>query len=57
MAPDIDTIFFTTELKYAYLSSSTVKEVASFGGKIDEFLTPQVAAKLYTKYGNTGGKA
>jgi pantetheine-phosphate adenylyltransferase len=57
MAPDIDTIFFTTELKYAYLSSSTVKEVASFGGKIDEFLTPQVAAKLYTKYGNTWGKA
>lgn len=50
MAPDIDTIFFTTELKYAYLSSSTVKEVASFGGKIDGFVTPEIAAKVYQKY-------
>lgn len=50
MAPDIDTIFFTTELKYAYLSSSTVKEVASFGGKIDGFVTPEIAEKIYRKY-------
>ena len=30
IAPEIDTIFLTTSLKYSYLSSSTVKELASF---------------------------
>lgn len=50
MAPEIDTMFFTTELKYAYLSSSTVKEVAKFGGDISTFLSPVVAEKTYEKY-------
>lgn len=38
MAPDIDTIFLTTSLEYAYLSSSTVKEVACFHGDISKFV-------------------
>jgi len=50
MAPEVDTIFFTTELKYAYLSSSTVKEVASFGGDIEYFLPQTVAKRVYEKY-------
>lgn len=50
MAPEIDTLFFTTELKYAYLSSSTVKEVASFGGDVEYFLPPTVAKRVYEKY-------
>lgn len=50
MAPEIDTIFFTTELKYAYLSSSAVKEVASFGGDIEYFLPPLVVDRVYEKY-------
>lgn len=33
-APDIDTIFLNTSLKYAYLSSSIVKEMAMYGGDI-----------------------
>ena len=37
---DIDTMFLTTSLEYAYLSSSTVKEAASFGADISEFLPP-----------------
>ena len=49
LAPEIDTIFFTTELKYAYLSSSTVKEVARFGGDIDNFLTPVVKERTLAK--------
>lgn len=49
LAPEIDTIFFTTELKYAYLSSSTVKEVARFGGDISGFLTPAVAEQTLAK--------
>ena len=40
LAPDIDTMFLTTSLEYAYLSSTTVKEVAVFGGDITKFVPP-----------------
>src|SRR5574344_2649010 len=33
---ELDTMFLTTSLEYAYLSSSSVKEIASFGGNIKE---------------------
>lgn len=38
LAPDIDTMFLFTSLQYSYLSSTTVKEVAAFGGDISEFV-------------------
>ena len=47
----IDTIFLNTNLKYSYLSSSMVKEVAQYGGYIGEFVPEQVIAKVYEKYG------
>ncbi len=47
----VDTIFLTTSLKYAYLSSSTVKEVASYGGDIDKFVPPLVRKLTYEKFG------
>ena len=43
IAPEVDTLFLTTNLKYAYLSSSMVKEVARYGGDISEFLNPRIA--------------
>jgi len=46
----VETMFLTTSLKYAYLSSSTVKEVASYGGDISKFLPPEVAKLTYEKY-------
>ena len=46
----VDTMFLTTDLRYAYLSSSTVKEVASFGGDISGFVPPLVAELTYDKY-------
>ncbi len=51
LADNIDTIFLTTSLEYAYLSSSTVKEVASFGGDISKFVPPFIAELTYAKYG------
>ena len=42
IASQIDTIFLTTNLKYSYLSSSIVKEIAEFDGDIAEFLHPMV---------------
>ena len=47
---DIATIFLNTDLRYAYLSSSTVREVASFGGDISKFVTKEVAELVYNKY-------
>lgn len=46
LAPDVDTVFLTTSLEYAYLSSTTVKEVASFDGDISKFLPPFVAEQV-----------
>ncbi len=50
MAPDIDTMFLITSLEYAYLSSTTVKEVASFGEDLDKFVPPVVAEALRGKF-------
>ena len=47
----VDTIFLTTSLEYAYLSSSTVREVASYGGDIAKFVPPLVQKLTYEKYG------
>ena len=49
MAPDVDTIFLTTSLQYAYLSSSTVKEVAYYGGDISKFVPPEVVRAIQAK--------
>ncbi len=50
MAPDIDTIFLTTSLDYAYLSSSTVREIASYGGDISKFVPPCIEDIIIKKY-------
>lgn len=47
---DVDTIFFTTSLKYAYLSSSTVKEAAYFGADISKFVPQSVVQQVYNKF-------
>ena len=59
IAPNVDTIFFTTNLKYAYLSSSIVKEVAMYGGNIDEFVPPVIAGYIRQKFdrGSEGSAA
>lgn len=47
--PEVDTLFLTTSLEYAYLSSTTVKEVASYGGDISEFVPGVVVDQIYNK--------
>ena len=46
---DVETLFLTTSLDYSYLSSTTVKEVASFGGDITQFVPEYVAEKVTKK--------
>ena len=50
IAPEIDTVLLTTNLKYAYLSSSSVKEVAAYGGDISSFVTPYVEERVHEKF-------
>lgn len=49
IAPEVDTIFLTTNLRYSYLSSSIVKEIAEYDGDISEFLHPAIAARVKEK--------
>ena len=45
MEAGVETVFLTTSLEYSYLSSSTVKEVAAFGGDISQFVPDVVSDK------------
>ena len=49
LAPDIETVFMMTSLKYLYLSSSLVKEVAVYGGCIRDLVPPNVEARVLKK--------
>lgn len=46
----VDTVFFTTSVEYSYLSSSAVKEIASFGGNINQFVPECIVQSVYDKY-------
>jgi pantetheine-phosphate adenylyltransferase len=47
----VETIFLTTDLKYSYLSSTIVKEYASYGGDISKFVPECFIDRIYHKYG------
>lgn len=49
---ELDTVFLTTRLEYAYLSSSSVKEIAAFHGDISQLVPDFVAKKVYEKFEN-----
>ncbi|MCR4901779.1 MAG: pantetheine-phosphate adenylyltransferase [Butyrivibrio sp.] len=48
---NVDTVFLTTSIKYSYLSSSTVREIASYNGDIYPCVPDFVAKAVYEKYG------
>ncbi|MDD6380642.1 MAG: pantetheine-phosphate adenylyltransferase [Lachnospiraceae bacterium] len=48
--PEIDTVFLTTSLKYSYLSSTIVKEFASYGADIEKFVPKEIVPKVLAKY-------
>lgn len=47
----LDTVFLTTSLEYAYLSSSSVKEIAYYNGDISECVPKFVEELINEKYG------
>ncbi len=51
LAPEIETFFITTSAKYAYLSSSIVKEVARYGGDFTEMVPLEIIEDIKEKIG------
>lgn len=49
LSPKVETVFLTTSLEYAYLSSTVVKEVAYFGGDISQFVPQNVERSIQEK--------
>jgi pantetheine-phosphate adenylyltransferase len=54
LAPDIETVYVMARPQYSFVSSSGVKEIASFGGRVDEFVPELVAGRLRELYGDGG---
>jgi pantetheine-phosphate adenylyltransferase len=46
MAPDVETIYMMSSPQYSFLSSSGVKEIATFGGPLGDLVPRGVAARL-----------
>jgi pantetheine-phosphate adenylyltransferase len=46
---DITTVFLIPNVKYTYLNSTIVREVAGFGGNVEKLVSPMVAKKLNEK--------
>ena len=49
LSPKVETVFLTTSLEHAYLSSTVVKEVACFGGDISQFVPKSVEKMIQEK--------
>jgi pantetheine-phosphate adenylyltransferase len=50
MAPDIETVFLLSEPKNIFISSSLVKEIASHGGDVTQYLPEPALRALHKKY-------
>jgi pantetheine-phosphate adenylyltransferase len=50
---DVETVFLMPSEEYTYLNSSIVREIASTGGDVSDFVPQVVAAALRKKYGKS----
>ncbi len=49
LAPEIETVFLTAAQRYAFVSSSLVREIARLDGDVSEFLHPEILRRLTDK--------
>ncbi len=49
LAPEIETVFLTAAQRYAFVSSSLVREIARLDGDVSEFLHPDILTRLLAK--------
>ncbi|MBA3347930.1 MAG: pantetheine-phosphate adenylyltransferase [Actinobacteria bacterium] len=52
LAPEIETVYVMASSEFSFVSSSGVKEIAAFGGKVDELVPETVARRLAEKFPN-----
>jgi len=52
LAPEIETVYVMASAAVSFVSSSGVKEIAAFGGKVDELVPDIVARRLAEKFPN-----
>jgi pantetheine-phosphate adenylyltransferase len=57
LAPEIETVYVMASPQVSFVSSSGVKEIASFGGNVEELVPPAVARRLKGMYPNGRGGA
>jgi pantetheine-phosphate adenylyltransferase len=57
LAPDIETVYVMASPQVSFVSSSGVKEIASFGGNVEELVPPAVASRLKEMFPNGRGGA
>jgi len=50
LAPDIHTVFLMSGFAHIFVSSSILKDIASYGGKVDDLVPPPIARALKEKY-------
>ena len=51
LSPEVDTVFMMTGERYSYISSQIAREIARFGGKIDDLVPPLVQGRMIRKLG------
>lgn len=51
LTDEVETVFLTPTEKYTFISSSLVREVASLGGDVSEFVSPKVKEALLERCG------
>ncbi len=54
LSPELETMFLTPGEKYAFLSSSVIREIARFGGDVSSFVPEMVRESLTLKYSSAG---
>ena len=54
LAPELETVYVMAGPKYSFVSSSGVKEIASYGGDVSEFVPEAVANRCREIFGNGG---
>ena len=52
--PDLETVFFASDAQFTYLSSSIVKNVASFGGDITNFVPECIRDEIFERLNRKG---
>jgi pantetheine-phosphate adenylyltransferase len=55
LAPEVESVFLTPANQLSYISSTLIREIASLGGDVSEFVDPAVEKALKAKFSGARG--